>query len=128
MACRVTCRLAGPDDVGTNFALGVAVHKRGAGYAAESAYRRVLALDPAHAAAMNNRGLFQLRRGRLREAAAGRLRLVRQRRPRLATDGDRNARLRARRRIREVLSAQLSATSALRKERRGPGHVPVSCR
>lgn len=60
-----------PDEAETHFVMGVVAQERGAVQVAESAYRRVLALDPAHAAAMNNLGLLQLKRGRLHEAAEG---------------------------------------------------------
>lgn len=60
-----------PEEAETHFVMGVIAQERRQHDIAERAYEKVLALDPAHAAAMNNLGLAQLRRGRLHAAAEG---------------------------------------------------------
>lgn len=55
----------------THFVMAVVAQERGDLATAEVAYEKALALDPTHAAAMNNLGLVRLRRGRLHQAVEG---------------------------------------------------------
>lgn len=55
----------------THFVMGVVAQERGDLSTAEAAYEKSLALDPTHAAAMNNLGLVQLKRGKLHQAVEG---------------------------------------------------------
>lgn len=60
-----------PEEAETHFVMGVIAQERRQHDVAERAYEKVLALDPGHAAAMNNLGLVQLRRGRIHAAVDG---------------------------------------------------------
>lgn len=60
-----------PNEAESHFVMGVVAQERCQNDIAESAYHKVLSLDPNHAAAMNNLGLVQLRRGKIHAATEG---------------------------------------------------------